>query len=109
MALEACLQEVGLEIAGPFPSCETALTWAQTETPDVALLDYRLKDGFCSEIASILRQRGVPVIVYSSYPTGAGLPEDLRDVTGIEKPVEPTTLLDVLVSLVSSQASRASA
>ena len=75
----------------------------------MALLDYRLKDSFCTEIPRILRQRGVPVIIYSGYPRGAELPEDLRDVTWIEKPVARTTLIDVLVSLASSQASCASA
>src|SRR5918998_6458723 len=87
MELEACLAEVGIEIAGVLPSCERALAWVENETPNVALLDYRLKDGFCTEIARTLRQRGVPVVVYSGYPQPADMPEDLRDVIWIEKPV----------------------
>ena len=101
MALEDYLHEAGMQIVGPFASCDRALAWAQVETPDVALLDYRLEDGFCTEVARTLLQRGVPVIIYSGYPRGADLPEELRDVTWIEKPVDRTTLLDVLVASCS--------
>ncbi len=97
MALEDYLHDAGMQVAGPFESCNRALAWAQVETPDVALLDYRLEDGFCTEVARTLLQRGVPVIIYSGYPRGADLPEDLRDVTWIEKPVDQATLLDVLM------------
>jgi DNA-binding response OmpR family regulator len=97
MALEDYLHEAGMQIVGPFASCDRALAWAQVETPDVALLDYRLKDGFCTEVARTLLQRGVPVIIYSGYPQGADLPEELRHVTWVEKPVDRATLLDVLM------------
>ena len=100
MALEAYLEEVGMQIAGPFPSCKSALAWARDETPNVALLDYRLKDGFCTEIARTLRQRGVPVVIYSGYPRDPDLPDDLQDVPWIEKPVDRAALLDVLMSLL---------
>ncbi len=109
MELEAYLEEVGIEIAGPFTSCEGALAWAQAETPDMALLDYMLKDGFCTEVVRTLRQRGVPVVIYSGYPQTADMPEDLRDVPWIEKPVARATLLDVLVSLVPTTSARAAA
>ncbi len=36
-------------IAGSFVSCDGALTWAEHETPDVALLDFKLKDGPCTD------------------------------------------------------------
>ncbi len=98
MALEDYLDEAGMQIVGPFASCESALAWVQDQTPDVALLDYRLKDGFCTDVARTLLQRGVPVIIYSGYPRGADLPEDLRQVTWVEKPVDRVTLLDVLTA-----------
>jgi DNA-binding NtrC family response regulator len=107
MALEAYLEEVGMQIAGPFSSRESALAWAWNETPDVALLDFKLKDGFCTEIARTLLQRGVPVVIYSGYPRGADTPPELRDVAWIEKPVDRATLRDLLVSLVPTEASRA--
>ena len=98
MALEDYLDEAGMQIVGPFASSESALAWAQDETPDVALLDYRLKDGFCTDVARTLLQRGVPVIIDSGYPWGADLPEDLRDLTWVEKPVDRATLLDILTT-----------
>jgi CheY-like chemotaxis protein len=66
----------------------------------VALLDYKLKDGFCTEVARTLRQRGVPIVIYSGYQPEADLPEALREVTWIEKPVNRAILLGVLASLV---------
>ena len=101
MALEAYLEEVGIEIVGPFASCEQALAWAESGTPDVALLDYKLKDGPCTQLARTLLERGVPVVIYSGYPQGPDTPPELRDVIWIEKPVERAKLLDVLVDVCS--------
>jgi DNA-binding NtrC family response regulator len=109
MELEACLEEVGIQVAGPFSSCERVLAWVQKDTPNVALLDFKLKDGFCTEVVRALRQRGVPVVIYSGYSQPADMPEDLRDVIWIEKPVARATLLDVLVSVVPTKAGRAAA
>jgi ActR/RegA family two-component response regulator len=80
---------------------ENALTWTRSETPDVALLDFKLADGFCTEIARSLLRRGVPVVCYSGYSRGTGTPPELRDVTWIAKPVNLAKLRDVLVNLVS--------
>jgi DNA-binding response OmpR family regulator len=102
MAIEAYLEEVGIEVAGPFSSCTSALDWAQGETPDLALLDYKLRDGLCIELARTLIQRGVPVVFYSGLPRTADIPSDLRDVIWIEKPADRDSLLDVLVCLADA-------
>ncbi|HEY8383838.1 MAG TPA: response regulator [Microvirga sp.] len=95
-ALEAYLEEVGIEDAGPFASCEEALGWVEEEIPDVALLDYKLRDGVCTELVRALTKRGVPVVIYSGIPQGSDPSPDLRDVTWIEKPVDRARLLEVL-------------
>jgi DNA-binding NtrC family response regulator len=96
LALEAYLEDVGMEIAGPFASCEQALAWVKDDTPDLALLDYRLRDGVCTELVRTLTRRGVPVVIYSGIPQGIDTPSDLRDVPWIEKPVDRARLLEVL-------------
>jgi DNA-binding response OmpR family regulator len=106
MEIEAILDEVGLEVAGPFPTCADALAWAEHATPDVALLDYLLKDGPCTELVRSLLQRGVPVLIYSGVRQD-DIPPDLRPVTWIEKPVERAKLIDVLMSVTVREPVRA--
>jgi DNA-binding NarL/FixJ family response regulator len=100
MEIEAILDEVGLEVAGPFSSCADALAWTEREMPDVALLDYLLKDGPYTELVRTLLQRGVPVLIYSGIRQD-DIPPDLRQVTWIEKPVERAKLLDLLVAVTA--------
>jgi DNA-binding NarL/FixJ family response regulator len=100
MDIEAILSEVGLEVAGPFCSCADALAWAERATPDVALLDYLLKDGPCTALVRSLLRRGVPVLIYSGIPQD-DIPPDLGPVTWIEKPVEQAKLIDVLMSVTT--------
>jgi DNA-binding NtrC family response regulator len=100
MDIEAILSDVGLEVAGPFSSCSDALAWAEHAAPDVALLDYLLKDGPCTALVRILLRRGVPVLIYSGIRQD-DIPPDLGPVTWIEKPVERTKLIDVLVDITA--------
>jgi len=106
MEIEAILHEVGLEVAGPFPTCADALAWAEHATPDVALLDYLLKDGPCTELVRTLLQREVPVLIYSGIRQD-DIPADLRPVTWIEKPVERAKLIDLLMSITIREPARA--
>jgi DNA-binding NtrC family response regulator len=45
LALEASLEDGGIGIAGPFGSCAEALAWVERQTPELAILDYKLQDG----------------------------------------------------------------
>ncbi len=45
MSLEAFLEDDGFSVAGPFLSCADALRWLEHNTPHVAVLDVRLRDG----------------------------------------------------------------
>ena len=100
MGLAADCDDAGLEIVGPFASCAQALDWVEEHTPDIALLDVRLKDGPCTALARTLVQRGVPVVIYSGVLHHGETPPDLRDLPWIEKPVEGEDLLRALVRLV---------
>jgi DNA-binding response OmpR family regulator len=97
MAVEDYLDEAGIDTAGPFASCESALAWAQERSPDMALLDFQLKDGPCTEIARTLLQRGVPVVIYSGVPKALGLSPELQGVTWVEKPADRAEVLQALV------------
>ena len=62
-----------------------ALEWLYDNTPSVAILDVYLKDGDGTEIASILRARGVPII-FCSGGSPNDLPEDFRAASWVHKP-----------------------
>lgn len=64
MDLEFMLEKAGYETK-VCTTCADAKHWLEAETPAVALLDIRLKDGTCTDVASILNARGVPLIVCS--------------------------------------------
>jgi DNA-binding NarL/FixJ family response regulator len=106
MEIGAILDEVGMEVAGPFPTCADALAWAEHARPDVALLDFMLKDGPCTELVRTLLQRDVPVLIYSGVHQGS-IPQDLRPVTWVEKPVERAKLIDLLMSVTVREPVRA--
>src|SRR3954470_12415030 len=87
MALEASLADAGFNIAGPFTRAVDALGYLERHTPDIALLDLVLGDGPCTEVASALRDRGVPFAVYSGVRPPRERPPELVDAPWLEKPV----------------------
>jgi two-component SAPR family response regulator len=99
MALEAYLEEVGFETAGPFMSNAASLQWLHVETPELAVLDVVLTDGPCVQLARELKSRGIPFAIYSGLPPAVDTPEEFRDVPWLEKPVSRETLATTLEQL----------
>ena len=105
MTLESDLDEAGIRVAGPFATCANALAWAEANTPDLALLDYRLRDGVCTPLALHLRRQGVPVVICSGWPEGtAGVPPGLRGLPWLMKPADPGALLAAVREAVGASA-----
>jgi DNA-binding NtrC family response regulator len=107
MAVEATLTEAGIPVAGSFASCADALAWTERNSPSVAILDYRLKDGVCTDLAKALLARDVPVIIYSGVPHGRETPPELHQAMWLEKPIAFDDLLQAVRMLAPSLASRA--
>jgi len=106
LALEAALEDAGIEIAGPFGSCVAASAWVERHTPELAVLDFKLPDGPCTDLAKTLLGRGVPIIITSGCPHGPETPSELREVIWLEKPVDPASLVAVVARCAPSLASR---
>jgi DNA-binding NtrC family response regulator len=104
MALEAYLEDAGFSVAGPFPSCADALQWLEHNTPQVAVLDVSLRDGTSLPIAQALKGRNTPFAIYSGLPYTASLPEELKDVPWLEKPVPREELTQALTRLHGTDA-----
>jgi len=86
------LQDAGYSIGGPFTTCADALSWLETNTPDLAVLDTILKDASCDEVARELADRKVPFLIYSGHREDKELLAEFNHVRWIEKPVPPSVL-----------------
>ena len=65
LALADDLETAGYQVAGPFHRSSDTLSWLEHQTPDVAIIDVHLRDGSSIELARVLRERGVPFVVFS--------------------------------------------
>jgi DNA-binding response OmpR family regulator len=102
MALEAYLEGAGYEVAGPFATSAAALASLETQTPEVAIIDYKLRDGCCLKLVRGLRDLGVPFLVYSGLPCLPDLGSEFEGVPWLEKPTDRPDLLKAVAKLVSA-------
>jgi DNA-binding response OmpR family regulator len=100
MSLEAYLDDMGFAVAGPFATKDDALAWLAGHDPTLAILDYRLAEGTCADIARELNAREVPIIVYSGTRRGVDVPPELKAACWLEKPAPRSALLKVVMELL---------
>lgn len=99
MLVEDLLGDLGCKVVGPASSAREAVSAAQHESVDFALLDVNLGDGETSfAAAEILRQRGVPFAFVTGYGD-QGVRGDLRDAPILAKPIDPLHLARVIERL----------
>jgi DNA-binding response OmpR family regulator len=63
--LSDALSEAGYRVLGPFATTAEALAAIQWESPALAVVDVKLRDGFCTALGHELRQRDIPILVHS--------------------------------------------
>jgi DNA-binding response OmpR family regulator len=97
--LSGDLRDEGYVIAGPFSRGDEALAWLADQTPDLAIVDYMLRDGPCTALTRTLRERGVPFVIFSGYARGPDTPDEFRDVPWFDKPASLDDLLAALADL----------
>ena len=96
MLVEDLLGDLGCTVVGPAASSREAVSVAQCEAFDFALLDVNLGGGETSfRTAEILRERGVPFAFVTGYGD-QGVRSDLRDVPILAKPIDPRQLARVI-------------
>lgn len=101
LELADSLEREGFAVAGPFATCSDAEHWLKSNEPSAAILDNSLKDGPCDALASDLRDRGVPFVIYSGHSRTADLPDVFQDARWIVKPIRTEALLQVLRSCLN--------
>jgi DNA-binding response OmpR family regulator len=92
-SLEDIFEEEGYLVDGPFASCADALCCLANTSPNLAIVDVKLRDGSCVELARELRRREVPFMIYSGTDASEERPPELDGIMWVEK---PATLESVL-------------
>jgi DNA-binding NtrC family response regulator len=103
-ALKSLLEAYGAEVAGPVATSADAQRLASEHPPDVALVDFSLRDGERADVLiNRLNEQGVYVIVISGYEV---LPVATRAAAILQKPISAATLLTSLRPVVARKESQ---
>jgi len=89
------LEDCCCRVVGPAAHLKRALTLAETEKLDGALLDVNLNGERCFPIAEILSARSIPFAFLTGYGDAAILPK-FRDAPRLTKPYSASALEDLL-------------
>ena len=104
MALEIYLENGGFDVAGPFASSVEAFSSVEQGAPDLAILDFRLRDGPCTDLAKTPLGRGIPAVMCSGSPRWIDVPPELGAVAWLENPVDRAILMEVVAHVAPSPA-----
>jgi chemotaxis family two-component system sensor kinase Cph1 len=86
LTLEAMCEDLSWTVVGPATRLEEAIRLARTETFDAALLDVNLDGEMSWEVASILKERGIPFAFSTGYDQANILPDHLAGSQIFAKP-----------------------
>jgi DNA-binding response OmpR family regulator len=105
LALRSAVAEAGAEIAG------TAVTVAEAKAllgrdPTLAVLDINLAGETSFSVAERLAERGVPVLFATGYDAAGLVPEHLKAVPTLQKPIDGATLVRRLAELARAARGR---
>jgi CheY-like chemotaxis protein len=100
MMLVEMLEELGHRVVAEAGNLDQALSLAETENYDLAILDINLQDVSVEPAAQVIADRGRPFFFLSGYGSG-GLPEGLKGKPLLNKPCTPEVLkrtIDIVLS-----------
>jgi two-component system, response regulator PdtaR len=105
MELEDLLIEEGFKVLGPAATVQEAIHILVTASPDVAVLDMKLRGELVTPVVEALAQRGVPFLLASGSPVAdLGMPELTNTIVNVGKPLQPKYLLHSLAQLLQHPA-----
>lgn len=99
--LSTSLTDAGWQVLGPAGSVARAQQLVSDTSPDLACLDLNLGRETSHDFARDLLARGIHVVFVSGRDARA-LPEDLRNVPVLGKPIDEAALLRTLEALLAS-------
>ncbi len=101
MLVEDLIAELGAEPVGPATSLGKALEMARTADFDAAILDVNINGTRSSEVARMLRSRGIPFVLATGY--GAAACEDVGQAAILQKPFAVDLLEAALSKAISAK------
>jgi len=101
--LELTLRTWGGTVVGPATTVSRAVEMARSQSIDGAMVDINLCGAAAFPALDILLQRGVPVILATSYPRES-LPAAYRNLPILSKPYDPRRFSGLVQSIFSSSA-----
>ena len=100
MEMADALADMGCDVVGPASSVQKALTLANAEKLDAALLDVNLHGQSAEPVATLLHRRGIPFPVVTGYYERA-IAAAFRDRPVVPKPFTPADISDVVRALAT--------
>lgn len=98
-SLRTLILAYGGQVTAMVPSVDDALPLLEGDGIDVAILDIHLKGDKVDRLADRLLAIGTPFVFVTGYGDGSVLPEHLRHLPRLDKPVDPDLLLATLASV----------
>ncbi len=92
MDMVESLSRLGASPIDSAATAEEAMRLAQRNTYDFAVLDMNLRGSVSFDVAEYLKERAVPFIFVTGYGSSIDMPETLRDVKILTKPLDDGTL-----------------
>ena len=92
----------GYAVLGPVSTQAEALQMLEQDGPTLAVIDVVLRDGSCTELTRVLRDRGVPFLVHSDYRQDQCLGSDLGSVPWLIKPASGNDVVALCDELAPS-------
>ena len=103
LSIETYLEDAGIAVQ-TVSSMAEARIWLETNTVDVAIVDFMLKDGPATELARELTRRTIPFVIYSGYPRCESMPSELHRAPWLEKPTSREDLMKVVLTTLMAVA-----
>jgi two-component system, chemotaxis family, sensor kinase Cph1 len=100
-SIENAVLSQGWEVAGLVDRMEDAVTAAQSETIDAAVLDLNLEGRMVWPVASVLKSRNIPFLFLTGYHQSQVVHPDYEDAPRLGKPYVERDLLAQLARLIS--------
>lgn len=99
----AALMRAGANVLGPCPTEAAARAFLATQTPTHAVLDLNLGGGSPRfEIARLLKSWEIPFVFLTGYDPDV-IPEDMKDVVRLQKPVDFRLVVETVGRLYPSR------
>jgi len=100
MLIETMIEDMGWTVVGPAAQLRDAIEAAGSQALDAAIVDVNLNGEAAWEVATILRDRGVPFVFTTGYSDQAPVPRGLESAPIMGKPFQVRDLEAWLRSVV---------